>query len=105
MWQALGHLDVDGGELSENPHTCLALNRAYQEVLQENIKRIELVLSHNRHRQVCENIKRIELILKQKQISEALDNVKLVLSHSRHRRKCEAAFASYACPPARRRLK
>ena len=50
--QELSQLGMDDGELANNPHTCLALNRAYQEVLQENIKRIELVLNHNRHRQV-----------------------------------------------------
>ena len=48
-------LDVIESELgSGDAHTCLALNRAYQEILQENIKRIELVLTKNRERQVTE---------------------------------------------------
>lgn len=52
MFQELQRLGTEAGELADNPETCLALNRAYQEVIQENIKRIELVLEHNRHRQV-----------------------------------------------------
>ncbi|CAH1786631.1 unnamed protein product [Owenia fusiformis] len=38
-------------DLPVSEETCLALNRAYQEVIAENMKRIELVLTQNRERQ------------------------------------------------------
>lgn len=42
----------EDGELPVNLDTILAVNKAYQEVLTENLSRIGLVLAENRERQV-----------------------------------------------------
>ena len=47
------HFETDDGELPANAETCLALNRAYQEIVAENLKKVEMVLAHNKDRQVC----------------------------------------------------
>ena len=46
------HFEVDDGELPANTETCLALNRAYQEIIAENLKKVEMVLAHNKDKQV-----------------------------------------------------
>ena len=46
------HFETDDGELPANAETCLALNRAYQEIIAENLKKVEMVLAHNKDRQV-----------------------------------------------------
>ncbi len=46
------HLDDEDGGLPADAETCLALNRAYQEIIAENLKRVEMVLAHNKDKQV-----------------------------------------------------
>ncbi len=46
------HLDDEDGGLPADAETCLALNRAYQEIIAENLKKVEMVLAHNKDKQV-----------------------------------------------------
>ena len=45
-------LDLASDKLPTNSRTCLAWNRAYQDVILETLKRIEHALSLNRKKQV-----------------------------------------------------
>ncbi|XP_064649667.1 uncharacterized protein LOC135501466 [Lineus longissimus] len=44
---------ISEDSLAYDPETCLALNRAYQELVQNNLQKIEAVLAENRARQVA----------------------------------------------------
>ena len=48
------HFETDDGELPANTETCLALNQAYQEIIAENLKKVEMALAHNKDKQVNE---------------------------------------------------
>lgn len=39
-----------------NAETCLALNRTYQELILESLKKIELALNENREKQVRQKV-------------------------------------------------
>lgn len=39
-----------------NAETCLALNRTYQELILESLKKIELALNENREKQVSQKM-------------------------------------------------
>ena len=45
-------LNIKDGSLSIDPETCLAVNRAYQEMLTDSLRRVEFALAQNRARQV-----------------------------------------------------
>ena len=43
---------TDGRHVASHD-SCLLVNRAYQRIVVENLQRIELLLEHNRFKQVC----------------------------------------------------